>query len=95
MLKFSRLENEERTLFERWTNGDKNSDATAAANGRWMAIYTILNCPCANLKNLLQERANLYDMLTDAIDREIDHLEWARCKAAEIVFKGMLRQIEL
>ena len=95
MLKFSKLENEEKALFEKWTNGDKKSDATAAANGRWMAIYTILNCPCVNLKEFLQERINLYEILVETIDREIDHLEWARCKASEIVFKGMLRQIEL
>lgn len=95
MLKFSRLQKEEEELFKRWTNGDQKSDATAAANGRWMAIYTILNCPCVNLKKLLHERIELYKILVEAIDREKDHLEWARCKAAEIAFKGVLRQIEL
>ena len=95
MLKFSRLQKEEVELFERWSSGDKESDITAAANGRWMAIHTILNCPCVNFEKFLQERVALYEILVKTIDRETDHFEWTRCKAAEIVFKGVLRQIEL
>lgn len=40
MLKFSRLENEEKELFEKWTNGDKKSDATATANSFQRCIET-------------------------------------------------------
>jgi hypothetical protein len=95
MLKFSKLQQLEQECFEKMINGDKNSNITAAANGRWLAIYTTLNCPCNNLIKFLQERVNLYEILTETTDREIDHLEWTRYKAAEIAYKGLLRQIEL